>query len=1298
MASVQYSGLQKALDLFWGELSDSQRSQINGTNQKSIRDAIQEMQGRLGREKILCKLTRIEKFLSAMDHIEKLVTIFLNVHEVVAFVWGPIKLALMAATTWTDSVRGLIDAYEEIAEVLGNLAFFHNIIQGKEHLRLIVEAYFSDILCFHRCVLDVFSRPNWKRLFKWTWGSFKRQIKPIIESLRRRQEYLSDDKLQLHSILQGVQDSDIHARSQFRQLEAGLDNIRTTLADEQLIAKTSQDREMRAFLERKLHVSNLTTDYLLDSPELSIETSGHWIFSNSEFRFWEARDTQQNKVLFLNGCPGAGKSTLAKTVIRYLNQERAKGPQKAGNLAYFFFKHNDTNQKSLRSMLCHIITQLIYADETLMRYVYDRCSSMDILEPSFLKQLSKDCLTSQSHTILVLDGLDEAPGNVPEESIKWCLDELLSVTSSGGCHIKLLICGQEDGRIDPLLLSHPQVRLHTVDSHQRDIYEYCKHRAAEIRYRFCLTEEDENNLISKVAGASQGMFMYAEIVLANFERMDSLKEVKNEMKSDKFPKSLDQAYERIVQRVLYDTEESRQNSVKKILGSLVEVMDCDLFGSTKSEQTVNIVHQTASTYLIQSKVIDLAQEHMDMALFCCRYLSSQPFLIDKECPDIYHAIQTGYFGFMDYAAVHFTSHRQAILSLYRKLYSASESKIAVDAAISDLVRSYCDEVSDALVEPPCTDHHLKTSHQDLGLSIEKRVAFIRETIHTQQNDLFLDAQFTNLEGPVRFKCPRIQCSKFAIGFVRQDAYDEHLEAHDRPFRCNDPDCFAYVIGYASQKQLKDHYENFHSESSQSKFSFPNVKGAGGWDVVEACKAGNLDEVKRFHQAGVDLSKAIPKKTKPLSAAVIAGRSQICEYLVSNGVDPYRQAHRVSIGSSPASLSIRHRKLQILELFLRRNCDATYLPRLIAVAISADFSCGLDLLMTFIQPEEHFKTVSEVLSALSAYNSSRDRVIGQAQQKHSFDATTIHAWLERVFPKLYHDTNALTDVCGINLRHDLKEYQTAKEAILKNEGLRQQILKGACHPLKMFMIDFVNKDDLQVKDKLGATPLHLLLEGARREHFDTTKPCQICVALVQRMVQIDDGLSANIPDDTGKLPAHRAMEFRVAPGALETLLPFMKDLNHKDNNGESLLHHTRSSTDRFRVLLKHDRIDPFIRNSKGQTAFSAKIGSCDRYTLGILECLVQADKRLAWIADENRDGRTPLHYAMENLENENSLGFKEIMENYTETASFLLQLPCVENILRAYLACPSSNNPQKVRRFAKDQGLDEALEVMDRIGF
>jgi hypothetical protein len=228
-----------------------------------------------------------------------------------------------------------------------------------------------------------------------------------------------------------------------------------------------------------------------------------------------------------------GKSTLARTIIRRLKEKRV-----ADLLAYFFFKHDDADRRSMEYMLRHLMLQLVNSDETIMRLAHDKCSAADSVELSTLKTLTKDCITSQRSAILVIDGLDEAADNEPEKSLRWCLDELLATAASRGCHLKMLICGQRDGRLEPLLLSHPQIRLDETDAHLGDIKEYCKSQAAKIRARFLLTQLEEESLITKVAGVSQGMFLYARVVLENLASMDSIQEYEDELEAERFPKDL----------------------------------------------------------------------------------------------------------------------------------------------------------------------------------------------------------------------------------------------------------------------------------------------------------------------------------------------------------------------------------------------------------------------------------------------------------------------------------------------------------------------------------------------------------------------------------------------------------------------------------------------------------------------------------------------------------------------------------------------------------------------------------------
>lgn len=87
MATNPQTSFERSLDLFRRELSDDQIKQMDGANQETLNDTIQATQNILGRRNDLCKLTRIQRFLHAMEHIEKLVTIFLNASDFVAFVW-----------------------------------------------------------------------------------------------------------------------------------------------------------------------------------------------------------------------------------------------------------------------------------------------------------------------------------------------------------------------------------------------------------------------------------------------------------------------------------------------------------------------------------------------------------------------------------------------------------------------------------------------------------------------------------------------------------------------------------------------------------------------------------------------------------------------------------------------------------------------------------------------------------------------------------------------------------------------------------------------------------------------------------------------------------------------------------------------------------------------------------------------------------------------------------------------------------------------------------------------------------
>ncbi|KAF5645873.1 heterokaryon incompatibility protein het-E-1 [Fusarium tjaetaba] len=1256
MASNQQTSFERSLDLFRRELSDDQATQ-----------------NILGRRNDLCKLTRIQKFLHAMEHVEKLVTVFLNASDFVAFIWGPIKLALMVATTWTDAIRQLIDAYEEIAEALGNLAFFHTLIQSRNHLKLVLEDYFSDILRFHRCVLDVFSRPEWKRIFKWAWGSFRREVKPILESLKRKHALLSDDKLQSHAILKEVQDSDQYAKDQFSNLQTSLDDIRSTLASEQLQSKALQSREMKTYLESRLDISTSRTDLQLESQDTVDKNSGIWIFSNPIFKSWEGGKSAEKRVLFLNGSPGSGKTTLAKTIIRHQKQKEASEAPGRSFLAYFFFKHNATDRRTARSMLQHVIIQLADADETIMRFAHESLSTKDVTELADLKELASECFTSRPNATLVLDGLDEAMGNEQQISVKWCLDQLVPAARSTGCHLRILICGQRDGKLDCILSSHPQIRLELVDAHQHDIEQFTKEQAAKIRTRFRLAAPEEENLISKIAGASRGMFLYARVVLDNLAAMDSKRDFKDELESDAFPKDLDQAYDRITQRILQNNRPSRDTSVKRILGwiicaarplrwreiqsrfcidaeqqicdidnlrldsckqicsSFVDVTDCELFPRIESEQVVTMVHETATKYLIRNKTINLLEEHIDMALFCC------------------------YFGFLDYAAAHYAAHVHEVEAPEVSTDSAPKLE-SVEAATADLAKAHGKEASVETGEIAKAAENLHFAIQDNVLAVRNLISLQRQ----KSGSAFFDAT----EGPIRHKCHKIQCSKFATGFSNNSALKEHIAVHERPFR-----------------RLESHNETFHQSVSRAKAFFPAELKAGKWNLVEACKAGDLDEVKRFHQGGADLEGPRENLVTPLYAAAEAGHGPVCKYLVDNGVRPLFQTYDKRSTRNPISGVIKGSHLEILEFFLHsgNGPDDSQLAKAIAQAIHANHSGALNMILTTRQPRDRVKVIKLVPREI-IYHTDRGLV---GEKSHLLEATLIHTWFQYVNPEFYDEKGAIIS------QSDSAEHKIWGDIFFRRLEFFHRTLRNGCYSLATFLMDIWNVDYLQIKSEDGDTPLHSCIEGICEED------CSSCISMIRRLLQYDGGKFANITDSGGSLAAHIALSRGVPQAVLRVVLDNTGDINHRDNSGQSLLH-AATSAGSIRVLLENESVDLWSTNNKGRTAFSAFIKRIYAVEVEVLGHLLEADPRLAWTPDKSEEGLTPLHYAMKDLKLDEFYSYD--LQTSARAAEFLLMCTEVERVLVAYQAKSTDADRRNVRAFAEEENLQQALEIMDSIGF
>ncbi|KAL2070583.1 hypothetical protein VTL71DRAFT_13609 [Oculimacula yallundae] len=97
-----------------------------------------------------------------------------------------------------------------------------------------------------------------------------------------------------------------------------------------------------------------------------------WITTNELFTDW--RDVSTNKILWISGIPGVGKTTLMRYVIeiqrRWL-QKRTSSKANQSLVAFFFCSSDDPLRKSYASFLRSILYQILSQRNELFRYLDD---------------------------------------------------------------------------------------------------------------------------------------------------------------------------------------------------------------------------------------------------------------------------------------------------------------------------------------------------------------------------------------------------------------------------------------------------------------------------------------------------------------------------------------------------------------------------------------------------------------------------------------------------------------------------------------------------------------------------------------------------------------------------------------------------------------------------------------------------------------------------------------------------------------------------------------------------------------
>lgn len=326
-------------------------------------------------------------------------------------------------------------------------------------------------------------------------------------------------------------------------------------------------------------------------------------------------------------------------------------------------------------------------------------------------------------------------------------------------------------------------------------------------------------------------------------------------------------------------------------------------------------------YLVQKRWINSALEHAKAATFCFRYLTSKPFCGPTESISLH--VRQGYYGFQDYAVKHCLDHLEN--------YTGLESPENLLEETMESARVFL-----ATYSLPVPQDVPVLSHRDISnffnqlpkdkreradtLTIGYRTLDIRtviEKIRIQDLPPQDEAFIGNVYGKqVTYKCPKIWCDYFSMGFDKNEDRQKHVDSHNRPFRCSEEDCFAFQLGYSSKSRMEEHKSKYHS-SEREELRFPQTMVRRDNDtLLEAAGRNDLASMLAFLESGAAVdgiligSKKRPENRVPIYRAAKNGHAEACKLLLDWGANLLCVDY-----DSPMYLAIEHNHPEVMHCLL-----------------------------------------------------------------------------------------------------------------------------------------------------------------------------------------------------------------------------------------------------------------------------------------------------------------------------------------------------------------------------------------------
>ncbi|KAK1758999.1 hypothetical protein QBC47DRAFT_449676 [Echria macrotheca] len=900
-----------ARDEFLGSLTDNIKTKFDFSKLTTIDEvyrAARDIERQQEKTKTMRGLKRIEPLLRVLKEFNGVIDTFVQVKpDIMGLIWGPLKFLLQVASTLTTAFGGIVKILGDVGLVMPSFTQYATLFPQNDDIRRILCLFFEDILSLYALLLNFVTNKRLGAILEPFWPSIRSKVEKIQENIEHHKSLMTVS----------VTLEDISRAQRARKLAL------------EECERAQKFREQQSFGALRNEMRPVVYhEKLRDILERTSEQSGAWLGKHNDFLKWLDPIDRTARCLWLHGIPGAGKTYLTGNIVRRL--------QKSGQCTVFAFISHDNQQGGKTfSVLTSLLFQALQQIPSLLQILPSwsdpdhRKLTQDL---DFLKKLLGTVLTSIGPTFIILDGLDEV-----EESATDLISTVLDIMKK--CVEVKVLFSCKNVRGIALALGKHATPVRVDENNRGDIKAFVQAETDGLipELESCGASKEIcsqiRTALDSITDKSDGMFLYARLVLHGIRDYRTPQEIKREVEN--LPNGLDEAYGRIIARIERNLSPKLQEVVRQILKWItcagrplreeellqILVIDIGTDDFTRGPKdyrdirkdcgpiiefvggAVRFAHFSAKEYLLHEQsncFLKLADAHLQAALACATYLSYSSldtlFSATGEDLDIRRRVLAGDYVFLEYAALEYMNHIKAwmrtkgqpnsieeVSTVLHRLFETRRNADFDSSALSESIRSHLDPFEE--------DHDLRRSIANADFFITgTRVGMImvdENTGSSVRDPLTIFSALTKF----RRHLESIAC----------DGPDHHTDSEScqcqaleklygpRLFHCTKPFCSAYYLdGFQTRKS-----RNQHVECHSSQFRCPELgclfAGEGFSSKIELSRhmvsAHAILDVPALGAGNGDSLASLPVDDKflVLQDAIINSQHDEVRHLIREGI-------------------------------------------------------------------------------------------------------------------------------------------------------------------------------------------------------------------------------------------------------------------------------------------------------------------------------------------------------------------------------------------------------------------------------